>query len=210
MEQEGRRRRSAHVRHCWQPAPQAEQRRWPRRLRFHQASGVALDPCIETCGEKSRVVSLNGRAVPSKQRRTGLGLCIIQPHRPAGVSGDTECCVLKWVLSWAAAWRVYKGVNDWDSLVRGVTAEANAVADKRGRLPERIEVEANFDFDPSGCLVLSRSPTSPGLINIRMELAPQWRRQDSGSSQTTRRKELSGARKRTPGSVQTTLSCTEG
>ena len=36
-------------------------------------------------------------------------------------------------------------VNDLASLVGAVTAEAYELADKRGHLPERIEVKANFE-----------------------------------------------------------------
>ena len=64
-------------------------------------------------------------------------------------------------------------VNDLTSLVRTATAEAYELADKRGRLPERIEVKANFDMDHSGRLALNQSRRFPGLINVRMELAPQ-------------------------------------
>ena len=64
-------------------------------------------------------------------------------------------------------------MNDLDSLVRAVTAEAYKLAYKRGRLPERIEVEANFDMDHSGRLALNQSRSFPGLINVKMVLAPQ-------------------------------------
>ena len=64
-------------------------------------------------------------------------------------------------------------VNDLLSLVRAVTAEAYEVADKRGRLPERIEVKAKFDMDDSGRLRLNQSRSFPGLIDVKMELAPQ-------------------------------------
>ena len=64
-------------------------------------------------------------------------------------------------------------MNDLNSLVRAVTTEAYELADKRGRLPERIEVEANFDMDHSGRLALNQSRRFPGLINVSMVLAPQ-------------------------------------
>ena len=66
-----------------------------------------------------------------------------------------------------------KEVNDLASVVSAVTAEAYALADKRGRPPERIEVEANFDMDRSGRLALNRSRSFPGPVNVKMELAPQ-------------------------------------
>ena len=46
------------------------------------------------------------------------------------------------------------------------------MADKRGRLPERIEVKANFDMDRSGRLEINQSRRFPGLINVKMVLAP--------------------------------------
>ena len=64
-------------------------------------------------------------------------------------------------------------MNDLPSLVRAVTAEAYELADKRGRLPERIEAKANFDMDVSGCLRLNQSRRFPVPINLKMELAPQ-------------------------------------
>ena len=64
-------------------------------------------------------------------------------------------------------------MNDLKSLVSAITAEAYELADKRGRLPERIEVKANFDMDHSGCLRLNQSRNFPGLINVEMVLAPQ-------------------------------------
>ncbi|MYB75605.1 MAG: HNH endonuclease [Chloroflexi bacterium] len=64
-------------------------------------------------------------------------------------------------------------VNDLNSLVRAVTAEAYELADKRGRLPERIEVKASFDMDHSGRLTLNQSRRLPGKVDVRMELAPQ-------------------------------------
>ena len=64
-------------------------------------------------------------------------------------------------------------VNDLNSLVRIITAEAYELADKRGCLPERIEVKASFDMDHSGRLELNQSRRFPGLINVEMVLAPQ-------------------------------------
>ena len=64
-------------------------------------------------------------------------------------------------------------MNDLSSVVRAVTAESYELADMRGRLPERIEVKANFDMDNLGRLTLNQSRSFPGLINVRMELAPQ-------------------------------------
>lgn len=64
-------------------------------------------------------------------------------------------------------------MNDLPSLVRAVTAEAYGLADKRGRLPDRIEVKANFDVDQSGRLTLNQSRRFPGTVNVTMELAPQ-------------------------------------
>ena len=63
-------------------------------------------------------------------------------------------------------------MNDLNSLVRAVTVEAYGLADKRGRLPERIEIKANFDMDHSGRLELNQSRRFPGLINVKMVLAP--------------------------------------
>ena len=64
-------------------------------------------------------------------------------------------------------------MNDLASLVRATTAEAYALADKTGRLPERIEVEASFDVDASGDLALNQSRRFPGAVKMKMELAPQ-------------------------------------
>ena len=64
-------------------------------------------------------------------------------------------------------------MNDLPSLVRAVAAEAYELADKRGRLPERIEVKASFDMDHSGRLTLNQSRRFPGTVNVTMELAPQ-------------------------------------
>ncbi len=64
-------------------------------------------------------------------------------------------------------------MNDLHSLIRAVTAEAYDLADKRGRLPEQIEVEANFDMDHSGRLRLNQSRSFPGMVSVKMELAPQ-------------------------------------
>ena len=64
-------------------------------------------------------------------------------------------------------------MNGLESLVRAVTAEAYELADRRGRLPERIELKANFDMDHSGRLRLNQSRSFPGLINVKMELAPE-------------------------------------
>lgn len=58
-------------------------------------------------------------------------------------------------------------------MVRAVTAEAYEVADKRGRLPERIEVEANFDMDSSGHLLINRSPRRSDPCRVTVELLPQ-------------------------------------
>ena len=66
-----------------------------------------------------------------------------------------------------------EGMNDLNALVRAVTAEAYELGDKRGRLPERIVVEAGFDMDHTGRLALHRSRRLPGMVNLRMELAPQ-------------------------------------
>ncbi len=64
-------------------------------------------------------------------------------------------------------------MNDLNSLVRTVTAEAYELADKRGRLPERIEVKASFDMDYSGRLTLNQSRRFPGMVDVKMVLAPQ-------------------------------------
>ena len=64
-------------------------------------------------------------------------------------------------------------MNDLTSLVRAVTKEAYELADKRGRLPEQIEVKASFDMDLSGRLRLNQSRSFPGLIDVEMKLAPQ-------------------------------------
>ncbi len=64
-------------------------------------------------------------------------------------------------------------LNDLASVVCAVTAEAYALADKTGRLPERIEVEANFDMDQSGSLMLNQSRKFPGSVNVKMALLPQ-------------------------------------
>ena len=64
-------------------------------------------------------------------------------------------------------------MNDLPSLVRAVTKEAYELANKRGRLPEQIEVKASFDMDQSGRLMLNQSRSFPGLINVEMKLAPQ-------------------------------------
>ncbi len=64
-------------------------------------------------------------------------------------------------------------MSDLPSLVRATTAEAYALADKTGRLPERIEVEASFDVDAVGGLALNQSRRSPGAVKMKMELAPQ-------------------------------------
>ena len=64
-------------------------------------------------------------------------------------------------------------MSDLNSLVHAVTTEAYEMADKKGRLPEGIEVKANFDMDHSGRLALDQSRRFPGLINVSMVLAPQ-------------------------------------
>lgn len=64
-------------------------------------------------------------------------------------------------------------MNNLPSLVRAVTAEAYELADKRGRLPDRIEVKASFDMDHFGRLTLNQSRRFPGMVNVTMELAPQ-------------------------------------
>ena len=67
-------------------------------------------------------------------------------------------------------------LNEMDelaSMVRSVTAEAYALADKRGRLPDRIEVEASFDMDSSGRLALNQSRRFPGAVKVKMGLAAQ-------------------------------------
>ncbi len=64
-------------------------------------------------------------------------------------------------------------LDELASMVRAVTAEACALADKRGRLPERIKVEASFDMGPSGRLTLNQSRRFPGAVKVKMELAPQ-------------------------------------
>ena len=64
-------------------------------------------------------------------------------------------------------------MEDLNSLVRAVTAEAYEIADKRGRLPERIQVEANFDMDDSGHLLVNRSSRRPSLCRVTFELLPQ-------------------------------------
>ena len=64
-------------------------------------------------------------------------------------------------------------MNDLNSLVSAVTAEAYGLAHKRGRLPERIEVKASFDMDYSGRLTLNQSRRCPGMVDLKMELAPQ-------------------------------------
>ena len=64
-------------------------------------------------------------------------------------------------------------MNDLVSLVGAVTAEAYALAERRGRLPERITVEASCDMDGPGRLLLSRSSRRPGQCSVRVELLPQ-------------------------------------
>ena len=64
-------------------------------------------------------------------------------------------------------------MNDLPSLVRAVTAEAYELANKSGRLPERINVQATFDMDHSGRLRLNQSRGFPRLINVKRELAPR-------------------------------------
>ncbi|MCY3569166.1 MAG: HNH endonuclease signature motif containing protein [Chloroflexi bacterium] len=64
-------------------------------------------------------------------------------------------------------------LDDLASLVRATTAEAYALADTTGRLPERIVVEASFDVDASGGLALNQSRRFPGAVKMKMELAPQ-------------------------------------
>ena len=64
-------------------------------------------------------------------------------------------------------------MNDLASIVHAVTIEAYELADKTGRLPERIKVEANFDMDYSGGLLLNRSSHTPGQCKVTMELRPQ-------------------------------------
>ena len=64
-------------------------------------------------------------------------------------------------------------MDELASLVGAVTAETYELADKRGRLPERIEVKASFDMDPSGRLTLNQSRRFPGAVKLKMELAPQ-------------------------------------
>ena len=64
-------------------------------------------------------------------------------------------------------------MNDLASLVRAVTVEAYDVPDKRGRLPERIEVEANFDIDSSGHLLINRCSLRLGPCRMTVELLPQ-------------------------------------
>ena len=69
--------------------------------------------------------------------------------------------------------RGFGEMNDLPSLVRAVTKEAYELADTTGRLPEQIEVKANFDMDRSGRLMLNQSRSIPGLINVKMKLAPK-------------------------------------
>ena len=64
-------------------------------------------------------------------------------------------------------------MNDLESLVRAVTEEAYDLAHRRGRLPERIELEASFDMDHSGRLRLNQSRSFPGPINVKMDLVPE-------------------------------------
>ena len=64
-------------------------------------------------------------------------------------------------------------MNDLNSLVKEVTSKAYEIANMRGRLPERINVETSFDMDYSGRLTLNRSHRFPGAINVKMEFAPQ-------------------------------------
>ena len=63
-------------------------------------------------------------------------------------------------------------MNDLPSLVRAVMAGAYELANRRGRLPDRIEVKANFDMAASGRLRLNQSRSFPGLIELKMQLAP--------------------------------------
>ncbi len=73
-------------------------------------------------------------------------------------------------------------MNDLNSLVRAVTAEAYELADKMGRLPERIEVAANFDMNNSGRLTLNQSRRFPGLIDVKgWNWLPRQRLQDFDS-----------------------------
>lgn len=64
-------------------------------------------------------------------------------------------------------------MHDLASVVRAVTADAYELADARGRLPERIEVKANFDMNCFGRLALNQSRSFPGPVSVKMELAPQ-------------------------------------
>ena len=64
-------------------------------------------------------------------------------------------------------------MTDLASLVSAVTAEAYGLANKRGRLPERINVKASFDIDYSGRLLLNRSSRTPGACSITIEMLPQ-------------------------------------
>ena len=104
-----------------------------------------------------------------------------RPRHLTGVCGEMDDCVLKRLRAKIDSPQDYKSnilvelkeVNDLASVVRAVTAEAYALADKKGRPPERIKVEANFDMDPSGRLTLNQSRGFSGAVKVKMELAPQ-------------------------------------
>lgn len=59
------------------------------------------------------------------------------------------------------------------SLVGAVTSEAYELANETGRLPERIEVKADFDLDVSGGLLLRRPSGASGPCRVTLELLPQ-------------------------------------
>ena len=85
-------------------------------------------------------------------------------------------------------------MNDLPSLIRAVTKEAYELADKRGRLPEKIEVKASFDMDLSGRLRLNHSRSFPGPIDLELHLAPL----DSASGASTHSRPRGGrSRQRT-------------
>ena len=64
-------------------------------------------------------------------------------------------------------------MNDLASLIRAVTVEAYESANEKGRLPERIRVEANFDMDSSGHLTINKSTVRPGPCKMTVELLPK-------------------------------------
>ncbi len=63
-------------------------------------------------------------------------------------------------------------MDDLNTLVSAVTREAYELANKTGRLSDRIDIKANFDMDLAGQLRVNQSRRFPGAINVQMQLAP--------------------------------------